>query len=306
MARKFFFTSYAVFFLPQFSTRITLPPSRWTIPRMRSTILSTRSSARSGRTRKMVSYSRSRVAAAGPPLVCVSCCCIAPPLGFAAHAAARGTSVSVFLDLCLAAFRFRTAVELVHGRARTFEQRGHRGVRRLGHELVEVRLLLGRELRQHPVRAFPERRGLADAESDPEVAVAGVLVEAAQPVVAGRAASDLHLDPAEGKIELVVGDDDPGRLHLPEARRLRHRLAARVHEGLRKDDGEMLAPRAPRAHDGVPALLIERDAELARRLRGDAEADVVAGTLVLVARVPEAGEKPHGGYFLPFSGAFAG
>src|SRR2546430_16517003 len=41
----------------------------------------------------MVSYSRSRVPAGGPPLVCVSVCCIAPPLGFAASRAARGTSV---------------------------------------------------------------------------------------------------------------------------------------------------------------------------------------------------------------------
>src|SRR2546421_6117877 len=254
----------------------------------------------------MVSYSRSRVPAGGPPLVCVSVCCIAPPLGFAASRAARGTSISVFLRFCLAAFRFRTAVELVHGRARTFQESGHRGFGSLGDELAELRLLLGRELRQHPVRAFPERRGLADAEPDPQIAVAQVLVQAAQPVVTRRAASDLHLDAAEREIELVVGDDDRGRVRLPEARGLRHRLAARVHERLREDDGEMLAPRAPRAQHGVPALLIERDAELARGFRGDAEADVVPGTFVLVARVPEADEKPHGGYFLPFSGPLAG
>src|SRR5437764_2092924 len=278
----------------------------------------------------MVSYSRSRVPAGGPPLVCVSVCCIAPPLGFAASRAARGTSVCFLIrgpatpaprtpagrrrgptrpvvgPFGRLVGTSRTAVELVHGRARTFQESGHRGFGSLGDELAELRLLLGRELRQHPVRAFPERRGLADAEPDPQIAVAQMLVEAAQPVVTRRAASDLHLDAAEREIELVVGDDDRGRVRLPEARGLRHRLAARVHERLREDDGEMLAPRAPRAQHGVPALLIERDAELARGFRGDAEADVVPGTFVLVARVPEADEKPHGGYFLPFSGPLAG
>src|ERR1051325_4255756 len=174
MARRFFFTSYAVFFLPQFSTRITFPPSRRTIPRTRSTILSTRSSARSGRTRKMVSYSRSRAPAPGPPLACVSCCCICRLSGLPLSRRG-GTSVTVFC-LCLAAF-FRTAVELVHGRAWALEERGHRGVGRLRHQLAELGFLLRRELRQHPVGAFPGRRRLADAEPHPPLAVPGAPVE---------------------------------------------------------------------------------------------------------------------------------
>src|SRR5438477_2347729 len=118
MARKFFFTSYEVFFLPQFSTLITLPPSRWTIPRMRSTILSTRSSARSGRTRKMVSYSRSRVPGAnvgGPPAVVSVAVCIVFPLGFAAFLKPRGLLRHLLLPL----------VEPVHRQQGSFQQRRH-------------------------------------------------------------------------------------------------------------------------------------------------------------------------------------
>src|SRR5436309_5947871 len=133
---------------------MTLPPSRWTIPRMRSTILSTRSSARSGRTRKMVSYSRSLLPAAGPPDAGVSACCILPTSRVCRLRAARGItlreiSIAVFLGLCLACrVLLRTAVELVHGRAGTIEERGDGGVGGLGHELLEVPLLLDRELRQ--------------------------------------------------------------------------------------------------------------------------------------------------------------
>src|SRR5438132_9496834 len=146
IARKFRWTSYAVFFFPQFSTLITLPPSRCTMPRMRSTILSTRSSARSGRTRRMVSYSRIRVPGAiwgGPPAVVVSFCCIG------------------FHLLC-------TAIELVHGQDRPFQERGHGGLCRLRNQVFERLLLLRRELRQHPVRALPHRRRTSHPESHPD------------------------------------------------------------------------------------------------------------------------------------------
>src|SRR5919202_6050337 len=149
MARRCFFTSYATFFFPQFSTLITLPPSRCTIPRMRSTILSTRSSARSGRTRKIVSYSRSLVPLAcwgAPPVVCVSACCIASLMGEAPGPCRERGSLR---------FLLRPAVVLVRRRHRSFL---HRRDRRVGGDrdhLLQCRLFLRRELRQHPIGPFP-------------------------------------------------------------------------------------------------------------------------------------------------------
>src|SRR6266852_7323968 len=64
---------YIVLFLPQTVKRMTLPPSRLTISRTRSLMRSTDSSGRSGLSRKMVSYSRSR------PADCFSGIFFSPP-----------------------------------------------------------------------------------------------------------------------------------------------------------------------------------------------------------------------------------
>src|SRR5262249_36301948 len=124
IARRCFFTSYAVFFFPQFSTLITLPPSRRTIPRVRSTILSTRSSARSGRTRKIDSYSRSVVpggcCCGVPPVVCVSVCCITSPHGSCPRTRRERGSLRFFH------FLLRPAVVPIRRHHRSFQERRHR------------------------------------------------------------------------------------------------------------------------------------------------------------------------------------
>src|SRR5712664_3527259 len=168
MARRCFFTSYATFFLPQFSTLMTLPPSRCTIPRSRSTFLSTRSSARSGRRRKMVSSSRSLfpgACGAGPPLVCVSVCCMSLPLGFAGGPASGEVHVLLRFAL-LAAGLLRPPVEPVHRRRRPFEERRGRRLRGDRHHLLHHSILLRREPRQHEVRRIPPRRRPPDAAPD--------------------------------------------------------------------------------------------------------------------------------------------
>src|SRR6266446_4675633 len=154
IARKFRLTSYAVFFLPQFSTLITLPPSRCTMPRNRSTILSTRSSARSGRKRKIVSYSRSRVpgaCCAGPPLVCVSACCMSSPLGFAGGLTPGEVHFLLRFALLPGAFS-GPPVEPVHRCRRPFEERRQGRFRGDRHPLLHHSFLLGGEPRQHEVR----------------------------------------------------------------------------------------------------------------------------------------------------------
>src|SRR5439155_18985735 len=82
IARRCFLTSYAVYTLPQSQTTSHMPTSQCTKTRILTTIYSTRSSARSGRTRKILSYSRNLVPGAccgTPPVLCVSVCCITSP-----------------------------------------------------------------------------------------------------------------------------------------------------------------------------------------------------------------------------------
>src|SRR5882762_7996365 len=221
IARRCFLTSYAVFFFPQFSTLITLPPSRWTMPRMRSTILSTRSSARSGRMRKIVSYSRSNVPGACcgvPPVVCVSICCITSPHGSGPRARRERGSLRFLLG---------ATVVPVRRHQRSFQQRRHGRFGRERDQLFQLLLLRGGEPRQHPVRPFPLLRRSSDPEPHPHrLSPAQVLPDAAQSVVPRIAAALLHLDPSELQIDLVVHHHDLVHRHLPEPRRLPHRLAA--------------------------------------------------------------------------------
>src|SRR5438105_2834127 len=210
MARKFFFTSYAVFFLPQFSTLSTLPPSRWTMPRMRSTILSTRSSARSGRTRKIVSYSRNLVPGAccgAPPVPCVSVCCITSP-SWVSPRALPGARFSQHLrghdEIVSPGLIFRSLRPPVVPVGRHYASFHQRRDRRLGGErnqLLQSLLLLRREFRQHPVRALPLLGWSAYPESHPHRPAAEMLPDAAQPVVPRVAAALPDLDASELQVD---------------------------------------------------------------------------------------------------------
>src|SRR6266404_3777111 len=308
IARRCFLTSYAVFFFPQFSTLITLPPSRWTMPRMRSTILSTRSSARSGRTRKMVSYSRSMppcACCAGPPVVCGSTCCITSPHGGApeqVRSEVHSNNVGDTMQWCPLDSVFGsyeadarlerlsllpgTPVVLVRRHPRPFPERRQRGIRRQRDQLLQCLLFLRGELRQYPVRPFPLLGRPSHSEPHPHrISGAEVLPEASQPVVPRVASALLHLQPPELQVDLVVHHHDLVRRHLPEPRRLPHRLAAQVHVPLREQHRRVV--HLP--HQRIPARFrSERRAQLARRLLGDAKADVVAGALVLRPRVSQA------------------
>src|ERR1041384_1177258 len=267
MARKFFFTSYEVFFLPQFSTLMTLPPSRCTMPRMRSTILSTRSSARSGFTRKSVSYSRSRVPGA---------CC-----GGAAVACA---SVIVSSPHGIA------AVELVGHREGSFVECCDGRICCDRDVVLQLFLFFQRKSAQNPIRAFPLLRRPADSESHPDRLASEVLPDAAQAVVPRVAAALLHLDASELQVDLVVDHRNFLLVHLVEPGRLPHRLAAQVHVVLREDDHRV----ARRRDHGAPPLAPAARAQLSRRLLCDAKADVVARALVLRAGIAQAHQQAHG------------
>src|SRR6266436_7310631 len=236
IARRCFLTSYAVFFFPQFSTLITLPPSRWTMPRMRSTILSTRSSARSGRMRKIVSYSRSIVPGACcgvPPVVCVSICCITSPPTLSGtpsndvpktnppkHSREHHPMASSSLTL---RFLPQAPVVPVRRHQRSFQERRHGRVGRERDQLPQLLLLRRGEPCQHPVRPFPLLRGSSDPEPHPHrISRAQVLPDAAQSVVPRVAAALLHLDPSELQVDLVVHHHDLVHRDLPEPRRLPH------------------------------------------------------------------------------------
>src|SRR3954453_5001888 len=102
----------------------------------------------------MVSYSRSLVAAPGPPVPWVSCCCICGHLSGLPPWRRGGCLFSVF-RFCLArAGLLRTAVELGHDGTWNLEEPRPRRVGGLGAQLRELRLLLGRELCEHPIRTL--------------------------------------------------------------------------------------------------------------------------------------------------------
>src|SRR6266481_3450643 len=233
MARRCFFTSYATFFLPQFSTLMTLPPSRCTTPRRRSTILSTRSSARSGRRRKMVSYSRNLVpgaCCAAPPPVCVSACCMSVTSWVCRRSWPPARSTACLRFALLSAGLLGPPVEPVLRRRRPVEERRHRRVRRDRHHLLRHLLLLFREPRQHEVRRVPPLRRPPDAGADPDEVRPQVLPQALQPVVTTVAATHLHLDPSELEVQIVVRHHQLPQVRLPEPRRVPYRFARQVHE----------------------------------------------------------------------------
>src|SRR5438045_1005452 len=155
---------------------------------MRSTILSTRSSARSGRTRKIVSYSRSRVPFAccgAPPVVCVSVCCMAFLSGKApGRCRERGSLL------------LQSAVVLVRRRLRPFHQRRNRRLCGERDQFLQLRLLVRRELRQHPIGPFPLSRRPAHPESHPHrLAGAEMFPDAAQPIASSLASALLPPGP---------------------------------------------------------------------------------------------------------------
>jgi hypothetical protein len=107
-------------------------------------------------------------------------------------------------------------------------------------------------------------------------------------------AARLHLEPAGGKVDLVVEDRDVGWLDLEEPHGLAHRLPGEVHERLGLEQRDPLRPQPPFRH--VPLELRPPRPEaviFGYPLHGH-EADVVAVPGVLPARIPESHEKAHG------------
>ena len=74
---------------------------------------------------------------------------------------------------------------------------------------------------------------MADADANAAEVGAERGVDRAQPVVAGEAAADAHLDLQRREVELVVEDGQRVFVELVEVQRLLNRVAAVVHEGLR-------------------------------------------------------------------------
>ena len=104
---------------------------------------------------------------------------------------------------------------------------------------------------QHVRGALVRARGLADPDADPEeVLRVQMRGDGAQAVVPGQAAPGLEAHRAGGQVQLVVHDDDVGRLVDPEPPRQRaHGYARVVH--VRRRDGEGHAPAADRGDRGT-------------------------------------------------------
>ena len=157
---------------------------------------------------------------------------------------------------------------------------------------------------QHVVGAGLAARRLADADPDAHVArVVEVGVDRLEPVVAGRAPSHLHLDPARRQVELVVDDDEPVGARDPEPfhRARRDGQPRLVHVGQRNGQHDEVIVEAGLGHDGSRPLLGPEPLAPARRQElDDLGAEVVAGPLELRSRVAEThhqqvGRRPPAG-----------
>ncbi len=157
---------------------------------------------------------------------------------------------------------------------------------------------------------------MADADADPHVAVADMLVERAKPVMPGMAAAGLDAQPAGGKVKLVVEDDHVRGRQLEEAHRFPDRLAREVHEGLRLQQDHLIAAEVPLADLALKARAPRRKAVIRGNAVNGHEADIVAVRLVLPAGVAQPDDQPHrrpvcifqcsrGRFYFSFSSSFS-
>ena len=93
-------------------------------------------------------------------------------------------------------------------------------------------------------------RGFPDPDPDPDVSrIVQMGVDRLEAVVPRRPAPHLDLDPATGKIELVVDDDQPGQIgHPVAADQGGHGHTRLVHEGLGHGHGHQAGGQPQLGH----------------------------------------------------------
>ncbi|CAM4008685.1 hypothetical protein PAYE108092_16890 [Paracoccus yeei] len=134
---------------------------------------------------------------------------------------------------------------------------------------------------------------MTDADAQPPIGVANVLVNGPQAVVPRVPPAQLEPHLARGKVQFVVQHQDLGGVELQIAHRLAHGLAGKVHEGAgfqqhgagvaQASLGDLaLEPRPPGGETMVGRDAIDRH-----------EAHVVAVAFVFRARIAQADQQYH-------------
>ena len=188
-----------------------------------------------------------------------------------------------------AAGRYCGSVESVHRGFRTLGDPDGDGLGGDDQGVIDQRAFGGAEPAEDVVGGV-DRPSIADPDAEPGVVVGpevgGDVAEAFLAPVA-TALADPEL--AQREVQVVAEDQEVGRLELVEAEGRGHAPAAEVHEGLGLQEQD-----APVVDLDLGELPLELPRELRpRAARGEPvdglEADVVAGPVVLAARVAE----PH-------------
>ena len=134
---------------------------------------------------------------------------------------------------------------------------------------------------------------MTDPQPHAAIPLAHVLVDRPQPVMARVTPARLDPDLARREVQLVVQHHDIGRIELQVPHRLAHRLAAGVHEGLRLQGHDLLAPEPPFRGQPLEPRPPGREAVVGRDPINGHPADVVAVARVLRARVAQSDDQLH-------------
>jgi hypothetical protein len=152
--------------------------------------------------------------------------------------------------------------------------------------------LLRLEGQQHVGRRVHLAGRTADAEADSgEFLGAQMLDDALHALLPARAAVLADAQGSQWEVHVVENDDDLAWRNLVEARQRADRLAAEVHVGLRLGEDHREAIDRTRSHPGLALFLVKAQAVRGGQGIHAAEADVVAGGLVSVLRVPQADDE---------------
>ena len=187
----------------------------------------------------------------------------------------------------------RRGVEPVHGGTGTLGQDEVDGVGRLLHRHVELGAggLAGPAQHEVGARLATGRLADPDPHSD-EVARVQVGLDRLEAVVARRAATDLHLDPAHRQVELVVHHHQPAQvLDAVPPHQACDRLPGEVHVRLREGDGHE-PPVGPELGDlGLLPAFAQRAAVAVGQQDNHLGPQVVTGAVVLRPGVAEADDE---------------
>ena len=154
-----------------------------------------------------------------------------------------------------------------------------------GHALVELCLLLGREMPEDVIDLSAAWKVIADAESE-----AGILLgtehgsDVAQTIVPSLASGGFHAKLSEREREVVDHDEKPIDGYVLRVQPVAHSIAAEVHVGRRLEQGECLVFHPHVCHESIAAVCKNSIGRLRKGVQYR-KSYVVAGVGIFIADV---------------------